>query len=86
MEMVDKIYYSLSGQLEPDAALPWVENLFASGSECEAILSEIYAARNRLQERLNAGEEDSDLECILNSFLSIQHILCREMFFYGLHF
>ena len=84
MDMVGRIYYSLLGQLEPEAALPWVENAFEPGSECEANLIKIYDARNRLLERLHISEEDEDLECILDSFLSIQHSLCQKMFFYGL--
>ena len=30
-----------------------------------------------------SNEEDEDLECILDSFLSIQYTLCRKMYFYG---
>ena len=84
MDTIDEIYFSLLGQLEPEAALPWVENAFAAGSECESHLIKIYAARNRLLERLHVEEDDEDLECIMDSFLSIQYTLCRKMYFYGM--
>ena len=84
MDTIDEIYFSLLGQLEPEAAMPWVENAFTAGSECESHLIKIYDARNRLLERLHVEEDDEDLECIMDSFLSIQYTLCRKMYFYGM--
>ena len=83
MDIIDEVYYTLLGQLIPEAALPWVENAFAPGSDCDIHITKIYEARNRLQERLHAAEEDPDLECILDASVSIQHILCRMMFLCG---
>ncbi len=35
MDFYDKIYYTLIGQMEEDAAIPGVPNAFAPGSECD---------------------------------------------------
>jgi len=86
MDIIDDIYYSMLGQIVPEESISWVENAFSAGSNCEENLIKIYAARDRLLERLGICEEDEDLECILDSFLTNQYILCRKMFFYGLHY
>ena len=86
MDIIDEIYYSLLGQLTPESAYSWIENAFIPESECETCLLSIYDARDRLLKRLHIENEDCDLECILNSFLTMQHILCRKMFTYGMQY
>ena len=83
MDKIDAVYYSLLGQLQTEATLPWVENAFVEGSECYAALLNAYDARDRLLERLQT-DGDTDLECIIDSFIAIQYILCRKMYLYGL--
>ena len=78
---IELVYDSLNGHLnEP---LPQVENAFAVGSECERLYGEVLAAYGRLCERLGAGEEDEDVEMIINSLLEIQKRLCTAMYNYG---
>lgn len=76
MDFYDQIYYSLIGELEEEAALPWVDNAFAPGSVCEAAYSRLISARNRLLSRLDSND-DPDLSQMLDEMNKIQHILCR---------
>ncbi len=76
MDFYDQIYYSLIGQLEETAALPWVPNAFAPGSPCEEAYARLLRARNRVQAWLG-GEDDEDLHQMLSEMEQIQHRLCR---------
>lgn len=74
------IYETLLGErLDPH---PGIGNAFAEGMQCAKLYSQIYAARERLCDRLNA-EEDPDVEIILDSFFEINRVLCLKMFCYG---
>lgn len=76
----DDIYYTLLGEQEGPYAVPGVENIYAPGRECDRLYAGIIAARERLQARLGTPDEDADLELILGNFLSIQRIVCEEIF------
>ncbi len=78
MDLYDQIYYSLIGELTEDAALPWVENAFAPGSECDAAYDRTLDARSRLLDKLGAAS-DPDLEQILGEMAVIQRALCRRV-------
>ena len=51
---------------------------------CEQAYTEIMSAYQRLFQRLGAdGEEDKDIEVIINSYELITEYLCMKMFDYG---
>ena len=51
---------------------------------CEQAYTEIMSAYQRLCQRLGAdGEEDKDIEVIINSYELITEYLCMKMFDYG---
>lgn len=81
MDQIDEVYYSLLGELV--TPVPGVPDAFAEGEPCEKWYQEMYDAYERLRLRLNAGDEDPDVETIINSLLSIQHTLSRQMFRLG---
>ncbi len=76
MDFYDEIYFSLVGQMTPDAALPWVTDAFAPGSPCEQAYARLLEARERIQRRLG-GEDDRDLCQMLSEMETIQRQLCR---------
>jgi len=81
---IELVYDSLNGHLnEP---LPQVENAFAPGSRCEGLYEQVLLAYERLCGRLGAGDEDEDVEIIVNALLEIQKRLCIEMYKYGARF
>ena len=73
-DFIDRVYDTLQGNLTEDACVPGVENLFAAGRTCDLMYEEIHAAYNRILQRLDAENEDPDLEIILNAFL----VICKE--------
>lgn len=77
---VEKVYLSMLGELiQPLEGIP---NAFAPGTPCEKLYQQIYDAKCRLCDRLNA-EEDSDVECILDNFFEINRELCLQMYHLG---
>lgn len=81
---VELVYDSMQGSLV--VPLPQVENEFAPGSRCEVLYGDVLAAYGRLCQRLGQGEEDPDVEIIIDSFLQMQRILCMKMYEYGAQF
>ena len=54
---------------------------------CEQAYTEIMSVYQRLCQRLGAdGEEDKDIEVIINSYELITEYLCMKMFDYGAMF
>lgn len=81
---MEAVYQSLQGErIEP---VKGVKNAFTDGSVCDKNYEEMLAAYQRLRERLNAGEEDPDVEIIIDSMMRITDHLCYEMFAYGWRF
>lgn len=78
MDHYDKLYYSLIGLLEDQAALPAVPNLFAPGSLCDTAYQRLFEARDRLNAKLG-HEDDPDLSQMLSEMDTIQRTLCREI-------
>ncbi len=75
MDLYEDIYFSLIGELIPEAALPWVPNAFVPGSPCAKALEQLYDAKYRLQERLNT-DDDPDIEEMMSAMDMIQQELC----------
>ena len=83
-EMLDDIYDTLIGQMVPGAEVPGFPNLFAEGTKCDLLLGEIYAARDRLLDRLEIDDEDRDLEIMLSRFEQLMRIVAQKTFLYGM--
>ena len=77
---VTHIYESMLGeQVDPHPGIP---NAFADGEKCALLYSEIYVAVQSLSDRLG-GEEDPDVESILDNFWEIDREPCQRMYRYG---
>ena len=86
MDLSEQVYYSLLGQLEPEYALDWVENIFTEGSDYDRLYGDVLAAYGRLCERLGKADgEDDDVETIINAMLDNERIVALKMFAYGVH-
>lgn len=81
--MAERVYQTLSGELEPWAQVPGVENLFDEGKNCQIRYEEIYCAYQRICEKIGAGDEDDDLEMIINHMRRIQQEIAFRMYEYG---
>ena len=75
MDDIDRVYYTVMGEVEEDHAVPGVGNAFSPGSECDRAYQEAYDAYARLRQRLGVTEEDGDVEVIFDSMMTI----CREV-------
>lgn len=64
----------------------YVEDEFSEGKVCQTAYAEILDAYQRICERLKAGEEDKDIEVIMNNFNTIMEHLCMKMYDYGCFF
>lgn len=62
-----------------------VANEFADGKKCEVAYADIYAAKERLLNKLKVGE-DKDLESILDNFDIICKELCLKIYDYAILF
>lgn len=77
------VYESLTGELLPEYALDWVEDIFVPGHPCYEEYRIMREAYQRVCIRLGNGEEDQDLEIMVNALLSHCRIIAAEMFRYG---
>ncbi len=84
--MFDEIYNTMIGILEKEYELPWVDNAFEEGQHCMRAYEEMRDAYERICERLDVGEEDDDLNIIVDCFESMQRELCRRMFDCGVQY
>lgn len=79
-------YAKMTGNLMPDADLPeWVNRIpdaFEPGGKCAYRSEKIYAARERIFQKLGVMDEEN-IEIIVAEFECIQHDLCIKMFEYG---
>ena len=85
-DFIDRVYDTLHGNLTEAACVPDVENLFAEGTLCDSLYDNIHAANARLLDRLDAQNEDQDLEIIVNSFLGLCRETGRAMYHLGTRF
>ena len=61
-----------------------IQNEFSEGSECEKLYEEVYEAKQRISQKLHkAGEENADVELIINHMFDICRIVSAKMFEYG---
>lgn len=85
------IYDLMNGTLEfkdnPPEECKYVEDEFLEGKVCEQAYTEIMDAYQRLCQRLGGrGEEDEDIEIIIDKYEVITETLCMKMFDYGVSF
>ena len=85
-KLAERVYETLSGLLEDAYCVPGVQNAFAEGASCAVLYERVMQSYERLCERLAVGEEDMDVEIIIDSFLEMNKILCLKMFDYGVQF
>ena len=85
MNLSEQVYLSLLGQLFPEDTLNWVENIFELGKPYYENYSNALDAYARLCQRLGTGEEDKDVEIIVDSLLANEKAVALKMFQYGLH-
>ena len=79
----EQVYETLLGDLIPEYSLDWVEDIFVSGHPCHEEYGRMLQAYGRVCQRLGTGEEDEDVEVIVDSLLSHCRIIALEMFRYG---
>ena len=77
------VYESLTGELLPEYALDWVEDIFVPGHPCYEEYRLMREAYQRICTRLGNAEEDQDLEIMVNALLNHCRIIATEMFRYG---
>ena len=81
-----QVYDSLMGQLLPEYALDWVEEIFIPGNACYDEYAQMLEAYQRVCRRLGNTEEDADLEIIVNSLLAHGKELALAMFRCGMRY
>ena len=83
MEDFENTYESMLGLPVEEYALPDVDNAFVPGSFCDRQYARMRAAYERLCDRLKTGEEDPDLDVMVDAMENIQKELCRRIFHYA---
>lgn len=79
-----KIYETMLGFLEPEAQVPGVANAFDEGSVCAGKYAGMRSAYERVCARLGGGDEDKDLNEIVDCMEAIQRELCERMYRLGI--
>lgn len=79
----EQVFNTLNGYYISDYNVPGVKNAFAAGQPCLRLYCDAMNAYQRLCSRLGVGEEDGDLEIMVNAFADISKILCLKMYYYG---
>lgn len=82
-QIASLVYESLLGDLVPEYALDWVEDIFVPGHPCYDSYNQMREAYLRACARLGSREEDPDLELVVNALLDYSRIVALEMFRYG---
>lgn len=75
-----QVYHALLGDLLPEYMPEWVEEIFVPGNPCHEEYSRMLEAYQRVCTRLGSGEEDADLEIMVDSLLAHGKLLALEMF------
>ena len=87
-KLLNDIYLSLQGSLIPEAAVPWVPNLFKPYGYCEREYNELREAYARVCTRLgiDPDDEDDDMNRMVLAMEHIQEVCCKEMFRLGMEY
>lgn len=80
----DMIYDVVIGAVEDGSDYSDVKTEFEEDSLCERLYEEVYQTKERLNQRLGKeGEEDAEIEKIINSMFDICRIVGNKMYEYG---
>ena len=82
-DFAQQVYDTLCGNLNEEAQVPGVEDLFTEGSACAVAYCRMLDAKERVCERLQQHNEDPDIEIIIDELLRICRIVGLKMFEYG---
>ena len=85
-EQIEDIYATLVGVMRKEFRVPGVENLFAEGGDCMNCYRDMLRAYERLCDRLGVIDEDKDVEVIIYALMTIEGIVSKKMFEYGMKF
>ena len=80
MHDFDDTYESMLGLRLPESSVPRVEDAFSEGSLCQREYDRMRDAYERLCSRLGAGDEDPDLNTMVDAMEAIQRDLCERMY------
>ena len=83
---VEDVFYTMCGELQQDSCIPGVEDAFAEGALCDRAYNDLSDAYERLRQRLQVEDEDSDVEQIIHAGMEITRELCFRMYEYGAKF
>ena len=82
---IEAVYGTLSGELVEECCVPGVDCIFEDGMLCDMRYSDVYAAYERLRQKLGVAD-DEDVETIINALMDICHKVGYHMFLYGARF
>ena len=85
MELAEQVYETLLNTLG-DGLIHWVRPIFVPGNPCFEAYSDMHRACERLRERLDAADEDPDVEEIIEKLLAHGKIVAMEMFACGMYY
>lgn len=81
------VYEMVMGAITEDEAseeYAKIQDEFFKDSECDRLYEEIYEAKQHISQKLHkSGEEDPDVELIINHMFDICRIISIKMFEYG---
>lgn len=85
------VYEMVMGAITEDEAseeYAKIQDEFSKDSECDRLYGEIYEAKQHISQKLHksgeeSGEEDPDVELIINHMFDICRIISIKMFEYG---
>lgn len=83
MPNFEDIYETMLGLRIPEACVPGVEDAFSEGGLCQREYDRMRSAYARLCSRLGAGDEDPDLNTMVDAMEAIQRDLCQRIYRYG---
>ena len=86
MHEFEPIYQTMMGQLRKKSEVPGIENAFETPSDIAQAYRDIRTARENLCARCGLAPDDSDLEKIMDSLLTLEKDIARRMFHYGIQY
>ena len=79
-DIAETVYDSLHGFLIPACSLPWVEMVFHPGHPSHDNYAQMLHLKEQIAERLGDGEEDRELEAMIDCALAYSKAIALEMF------
>ena len=82
----EKIYMTMSGNIQMSDGVPWVNNAFAEGTAYSQAYEDFWTAREHICTRFGLDWEDEDLERFMNAILNLERDVSIHMFRYGIEY